>query len=479
MLSTLFRWEIRSLRRDPAFWAALALAFVAIAFALFNGARWRQHLERLGRSAAQVDASTRAYARDVAARLDREPEPLIAPLRDSRNPYGYAYFQMQHAIALPPTPLAGLTVGQSDVLPTVISLTPGPPPSLHGAAEPENPHRLLIGHFDAAFVVVYLAPLLVIALTYALLAGERERGTLPLLMTQPLTLRTFVAGRLAPRALLTTGLIAVIAGGGWAFVPMPDASAAARLALWTAVALAYGAFWFGVAVVVVSRPRGSAHQALVLASLWLAVVVLVPAAINLAVKSFAPVPSRMELILALRAAGDEALAERSKLLAAYYDDHPEFAPKGEAAQGTPDFSRVRIVTYQKLERDLAPVLARYEAQLARQQSLVEKLQFFSPALLAHTALAEAAGTGLERHREFMRQAAEHHLALREFFNPRILRKDQERFYGWDEVPVFRFAEEPAAVVSRRIWPALAGLLCIAVILATWSMRALGRSSPAI
>lgn len=474
MLSTLFRWEIRSLRRDPACWTVLTLALAAIAFALFNGARWRQHLERLGRSVAQVDADTRAHARALAARLERAPDPLIAPLRDSRNAYGYAYFQMQHAIVLPPTPLAALAVGQSDVLPMVLPLTPGPPPSLHGGAEPENPHRLLLGQFDATFVVIYLAPLLVLALTYALLAGERERGTLPLLLTQPLTLRTFVAGRLAPRVLIAIGLVGVIAGGCWAMGRSPDASSTARLALWTVVALAYVAFWFGVALVVVSRPRESAQQALVLASLWLAFVVLVPAVINLAVRSFAAVPSRMELILALRASGDEALAERSKLLAAYYEDHPEFAPKGEAAQSAPDFSRVRIVTYQKLEHDLAPVLARYEARLARQQALVGMLQFLSPALLAHTALVEAAGTGPGRHREFMQQAAQHHQALREFFNPRILRKDQERFTAWDEVPAFHFAEESAGTVARRTLPALLGLLLTTAVLVVCGVAALTR-----
>jgi ABC-2 type transport system permease protein len=474
VFSTLFRWEIRALRRDPAFWTAVALALAAIAFALFNGTLWRQHLERLGHSVAQVDAQTRAHARELAVRLDREPDPLIAPLRDSRNPYGYAYFQMQHAIALPPTPLAGLAVGQSDVLPTVLPLNPGPPPSLSGTGEPENPHRLLIGHFDAAFVVVYLAPLLVIALTYALIAAERERGTLPLLLTQPLTPRRLVAGRIAPRVLLLIGLVGLIAVASWVAAGAPDAAVKTRLALWTGIALAYVGFWFGLAVVVVSRPRGSAHQALVLASLWLAFVVILPAAINLAVKSLAPVPSRMELILALRAAGDEALAERSKLLAAYYDDHPEFAPKDEAARGAPDFSRVRIVTYQKLERDLAPVLARYEARLAQQQALVEKLQFFSPALLAHSALAEAAGTGLERHREFMRQAARHHLALREFFNPRILRKDEARFYGWDEVPAFRFTEEPPAAVAGRVAPALIGLVAGIAVLGAWAAAALRR-----
>lgn len=373
MFTTLVRWELRSLRRDPAAWAALLLAFFALAFALANGVRWQRHLAGLGHSVAQVETETRAHARTLAARLDRAPDPLVAPLYDPRNAYGYAYFQMQHAIALPPAPLAVLGVGQTDVLANVIPLTPGPAPALHGTAEPENPHRQAAGRFDAAFVVVYLLPLLIIGLTHGLLATERERGTLPLLLAQPITLGGLVVGRLAPRLLAVAGLIAVLAFGAALLGPPLDSSTTTRLLLWSGVGLAYAAFWFALTLRVIAQPRGAAHHALVLAGWWLALVVMAPAAVNLAVKSLAPVPSRVELILALRAAGDDALAERSRLLAAYYEDHPEFAPK-DPPTGTPvDFSHVRIVTYRKLERDLEPVLARFAAHLTAQQSLVGKL----------------------------------------------------------------------------------------------------------
>ncbi|MBL9199409.1 MAG: hypothetical protein JNL39_02835, partial [Opitutaceae bacterium] len=47
MLSTVFRWELRALRRDPAFWLAGGLALAAIGFALANGAAWRGYLDGL------------------------------------------------------------------------------------------------------------------------------------------------------------------------------------------------------------------------------------------------------------------------------------------------------------------------------------------------------------------------------------------------------------------------------------------------
>jgi ABC-2 type transport system permease protein len=467
MFSTLFRWELRALRRDASIWIAAALAVIVLGFALGNGTSWLRYLNELRASAARVDANVAAKARALAAELDAKANPLVAPTRDPRNPYGFAHFQMQHSIVLPATPLAALTTGQSDLLPQTLQLNPGTPPALLGSAEPENPNRLLIGPFDAAFVVVSLVPLLVIALTYGLLAGERERG----MLAQPVTLRALVAGRLLPRALLGLLLLALLAVGFLAVNDVSLVAAGPRLGLWTAVAFAYGAFWFALSLAVITRRGTSATHALVLAALWLGLVVLVPSIINLAVKTLHPVPSRVELILAMRSATDEIAMQTSKLLAAYYEDHPEFAPKPGAAT---EYSEVRFITNEKLDRSLSPVLARFETQLARQQALVEKLQFLSPALLAQSGLSDAAGTGLARHRAFLAQAATHHADLRAFFNPRILKK--ETFTAWDEVPAFRFVEEPAALVARRVAPALFTLGCVALIFAAGAWRTLRRSA---
>jgi ABC-2 type transport system permease protein len=242
-----------------------------------------------------------------------------------------------------------------------------------------------------------------------------------------------------------------------------------RLALWLCVAIAYCAFWFALSAAVVVRNGGSATHAVALASCWLALTLLLPASINLAVKTLAPVPSRIELILAMRAATDAANTERSQLLGAFYDDHPELAP----AAGSPDdFATLQFVTNQKVERDLIPVLAHYDVQLARQQALVEKLQFLSPALLARSALADAAGTGLSRHRRFLAQALAHHRDLRAFFEPHLLQK--AKFSGWDEVPAFRYIEEPATDAAARVIPALAALLLATVGLGLLGWRTLRR-----
>jgi ABC-2 type transport system permease protein len=75
--------------------------------------------------------------------------------------------------------------------------------------------------------------------------------------------------------------------------------------------------------------------------MWLALVVLLPSLCNVLATTTYPVPSRVEMIQAVREASDAATAEGSKLLSKYYEDHPELAA-GDAAQAMNDFNIIRV-----------------------------------------------------------------------------------------------------------------------------------------
>jgi ABC-2 type transport system permease protein len=193
----------------------------------------------------------------------------------------------------------------------------------------------------------------------------------------------------------------------------------ARPLLWVGAVVGYGAVWFALALYVASRGLGSAANATVLASIWLVLVVILPAVFNLAAATFYPVPSRVEMVPAVRVASDQANAEGSKLLARYYDDHPELAI-GDAAQSMTDFNVVRVAVNDDVERRVRPVVERYERQIAGQQALIDLLRFVSPAVLMQNALNDVAGTGVARHQAFMAQVDAYHRTWRAHFTPLVL-----------------------------------------------------------
>jgi len=442
----------------------LVLLALLTAFALING--WHHLQDRLTQT-AQAAAETRASI-SAAAHLAAEVEAgraEVPPARDPRSPGGFLNAHLVSHALKPPLALSALTIGQSDLYPAVLRVSAASRDLTLTGSEYENPQRLLAGRFDAAFIVIHVLPLLLLALTYNLISADRERGTLPLVLLGRVGPGRLVGARAVMRGgLVLGGFIAIVVTG---FLLVGGAAESGRLAVWLAVAAAYGAFWVALAAAVALRGGSSATNALALTGAWLLFTVVTPALVSLAAKTVYPAPSRLDFILARRAATDASVEKRSALLAAYFEDHPELAPKDAPGGGAPDPALVQQVSYEEQERQLAPVRQRFAEQLARQQALVDRLKFLSPALLAQAAFNDLAGTGLARHQHFLAQAGAQHDALRAFFQPRILAK--ETFHAFDSVPAYVWQEESGAAVFRRTLPGLIALVLATLALAGWAL----------
>ena len=143
-------------------------------------------------------------------RITRE-KATVSAFADPRNPDAVGRTLGARYAVMPPTPLAALAVGQSDLLPYYFKVTTDAKETVLAAAELENPQRLLTGRFDLAFVLIYLYPLLILALTYNLLSAEKEQGTLVLALSQPVSLRTLLLGKVASRFVLFLATIVSLA----------------------------------------------------------------------------------------------------------------------------------------------------------------------------------------------------------------------------------------------------------------------------
>ncbi|RUL82808.1 ABC transporter permease [Tautonia sociabilis] len=463
MLARIMRHEARVLAADRSLWALAGLLAAVVAYGALNGASWAETRR----------AALEAAAAEEAARFDELRRRLGSP----GDAIGVGALEVGRSsgaryAAMPPGLLAALVVGQSDLLPSYVKVTTDGRQSLDGADEIENPTHLLTGRFDLGFVIVVLYPLAILALSFDLLSAEKERGTLALVLSQPVSLRQVVLGKVLLRGLLVVGLAVAIsmvglAVGGGASGP----GVLARAGLWMAVVAAYGAFWFALAVAVNAMGRGSSANALILAGIWLALVAVVPALVNVAVKAVHPVPSRAELVQALREASDEAQAEGSRLKARYFEDHPELAGGDVDAD---EYAVQALAVQEAVEASVRDIQGRFEAQLARQQAMVDRLRFLSPAIVTVEALQDVAGTGAARARHFAGQVEAFHESYRAFFRPRILRAEPIGPKDLDAIPAFTFREEPLPGVAGRVALGLAGLVLPAVLVGAVGRKALGR-----
>ena len=266
---------------------------------------------------------------------------------------------------LPPAPLSALAVGQGDVYPNYIKVTARSLDALVSGDQIEHPLAVSNGPFDAAFVVLFLYPLLIFAISFDLTAGERDRGTLRMVLAQPVTLRAVVAGKMIVRAVLLAVPVTVIpvaVAAGWS--PL-DGDFILRATLWTLVVLVYGAIWHGLALVVNARGLNAPANALVLAGIWLLFAVVGPSCVNLLIAVRYPMPSRVDAAVEARAATQAAAVQGSQQLGQFLQDHPTSANVGQ--DGMRQFALLQAERDRRVAERLEAVDASFDAQLRRQQ----------------------------------------------------------------------------------------------------------------
>lgn len=470
MLARIMRHDLRQLAADKTLYIVATLFAVLIAYGVFNGATWARG--RLRQISAAAEAATAAINQQRQQVVDiEEGRKTRTDLPAAGRPSGVSALA-----ALPPTALSALAVGQSDLLP--YSATVGvftTKDALVNQSETDNPINLLAGRFDLAFVIIYLYPLLILALSYNLLSQEREQGTLAMTLAQPVSLRTFVVGKVLTRAgvVLAVAVVVSIIGVLWGGANLTGEGAFPRLLLWTAGVVAYTFFWFAVAVLVNAFGRPSATNATALAAVWLALVVVLPVLLNVAATSLHPLPSRLNLINTMREAENETNRETRNLLARYMTDHPELAG-GDLQANLDDFPIRFYVQKQELERRALAETSEHDRQLAAQQRMVNRYRFLSPAVVMQEALNDVAGTSRARHELFARQVRDFIDEWRVRYSPLVFRRATLRPADYEAMPRFSFREETTAEVSRRALVGVAGIVTPTLPVAFFAARRLRR-----
>ncbi len=448
MLRRIVGHEWRLLIADRTALVVGGLFALMLLAACFSGARWA--ILQATATAEVLAAQETRYqdARDTVAKASFAETPSWGP-----GNANYLGGFVGRYVAQPPAPLGALAVGQSDLYAAYSKVNARTREAVVATDQTGNPLLLKVGQFDLAFVLIYLYPLFVLAVAYDLTSGEREDGTLRLIASQPIAMRQLVVGKVLARGAVVLGPALVVPVLALAFAGTAiSGETALRLLVWTIAVAAYGLGWFALAVLVNAWARTPAYNALVLSGAWLALVVIVPASINVLVSTVYPIPSRVEFVNAARAATDQARVEGSRLLGRFIEEHPEFTVAGDAMKNA---SVLQAARDDEIERLVAPVVARFEAQLSRQHDAVRALRYLSPAALLQSVLIDAAGTGFDRYRHFFAQADAYHQRWRAHFQPLLFANPTLTTSHYDALPVFTYGEEPVGrVVARTMGPVI-------------------------
>lgn len=472
MLRLIISHETRQIMRTGALWSILALLVGAIVFAAWSGGRSIERQVEGAQAAMTFENGLRDHMRKDTEKYEAQViaeggEYQFAAVRHSPGSgppqgtnAGAVGAETSMYVTLPPTGLAALSVGQSDIQLNYLPVSMATTLDVTKNLELENPINLATGSFDIAFVVIFLLPIFILAMSYDLLSSEKERGTLAMILAHPISIRELMASKIISRAaimlavVLGFGVIALLTVG----TGLDTSDTWTRFGLWMIATLLYSMFWFALAVLVNVYGKNSASNGTVLAGIWLILVVIVPQMVSMLATTIYPAPSRMELTIASRAAQTEAEKNFMSKLDEYYYDHLEFVPDGD--EKAMDFLTLAQANNNSIEKAVRPLYDNFQEQLNKQEELVQRFQYLSPAIMMQLALNEVSGTSADRYEHFLHQVYTFHDDWKEYFSTKFLQRYPLKPADYDSFPEFNYEEMPFGMMVARIVPSLLGMLIL-------------------
>lgn len=384
------KYESLRLLRSPIAWLLFIFLAVCVGFGLQNGqyraAEKQAAIEQM-LTVQQLDLEKQKMQADSVV---RKLKTVGGWWRDPTNVIAVGgVWRGGRVTAVEPMPQSILAVGMSDLQNNAWRLTlMGKEP--WGGSELENPDNLSFGAFDLSFVLIYLLPLLVIALSFNLVSGELEQGTLALQQSQPIASGVLFFQKMLARFVLLGGLTIVIVLPGLILSGISLDSTAVWQTL--GVAVLYSLFWFLISLSINLQGGSSAQNALLCIGAWLLFTLVAPALANTVAEKVHPVPSRAAFLNDMRAAENYIESKKEDLLDDFYKTYPNYTRKAEADKDWKDWYRedFYLQAFDKKIRDSIEQI--YEIKAARQAAFAERLTVFSPALSVHRQMTDLAGT---------------------------------------------------------------------------------------
>ena len=445
----LIAFELRIVLRDRAALCLLAVLAGALALACLSGAGLMES-QIEGRAAAATRQSEAA-----AQWAERMADAELAPEEAILSPY-----RLRQILIAPLPPLADFSAGRAPIDPYSATVTMRTSPeTLFQRSGLENPELLARGGIDLGFVVIVLAPLVLIGLLYGLFAADRDSGIARLITAQAGSPVRLIGARIVPRLALV--LLPIAAATLALLLTGPEIPGRWSAAgLWLLVAALFLLLWAACGAWINSLDIGAETAAFTLVALWALVTLVLPAAFAAMVEASYPPPSRFAQIAAARAA-EIASSE------AYENDHPEIA-SGEFEGRLASIRKTWDVA-QKVEAATAPINRRFAAQRAAQQRFAQGLSWASPALIAKRALERAAGTDAAAGEAF-RAASEAYLAAFRAYGGGFVERGAIMAAA-DAARLPRFSWPSA---RSRPWAEIAAILALAATVLVLALRRFAR-----
>ncbi|MET0945801.1 MAG: DUF3526 domain-containing protein [Flavobacterium sp.] len=367
-----------------------------------------------------------------------------------KDEMGLLLYYIKFSLVNKTLPINSLAIGQRDVNPSIQSVTIRGLEAQKYDSELNNPNNLLAGNLDFGFVLIYLFPLLIIAFSYNIISEEKESGTWKIVATQSSNINFYILKLFYIRIVSLIAVLTVVLIIAAFFLNIPlDQS----LLVFYGLGILYILFWFSVSFFIVSLQKSSNFNAVILLTIWLFMIIILPAVINSYIVNKYPVPEALELTLKQRNAYHEKWDMDKKItMDKFYTHYPQF--KHYPLPNT-EFSWLWYYAMQQMGDDESAIQSReLESKLKQRNDASKLIAQFVPTLHTQIQLNEIAKSDLGNQLLFLKETKQFHEKMRLYFYPKIFDNTPVNQENWEKFKIETFEDNSKLDFAKAFLPPL-------------------------
>jgi len=385
----------------------------------------------------------------AAAQLFQE-ESIKKNIEYHHDDLGLLLYYLRFTLIKKPENISAISIGQSDVNPLLQSVTIRGLEGQKYDTDFENPSLLMSGNLDLGFVIIYLFPLVLIAMTFNLYSEEKELGTWRILAAQTSEKTQFLLKKLMVRILFVFGVLVFLMFFASLLLAIPmDKN------FWAIFiqSILYLIFWSVLCFYVVSFLKNTNFNALSLISIWVALTILFPALVNNYVLYKYQVPEALGAMVEQRDGYHEKWdLEKDATMVGFLEAYPQF---GKYDVPEDEFSWIWYYGMQHMG-DLAAKETSEEMtkKIMLRNTVSEKIALFLPTMHAQLTFNNLAGTDMLSHIDYLKALTEFHENLRLDFYTEIFENHFADSINWTNYDATFYAANQNFSWLRLIVPTL-------------------------
>ena len=351
---------------------------------------------------------------------------------------GLLLYYVRFAFANDQSSLAGLSIGQRDMRQAAQLINIRNLEEQKNTSEFLNPFFQLLGNLDFSFVLIYLFPLIIIALCFNIWSEEKESGRWSLLSIQSEHPKSVILSKLLLRLVIVLFLFLLLLFTAIFYLQLPADHILLSIA---GISILYICFWFSLSWWVISLGKSSKQNAIILLSSWILLTTVLPALTNSIVSYQYPIPEAYETTIDSRdgyhTKWDQPKEPTIEKFKEHYPQYEQYNHPEDAS-----FSWFWYFAMQQMGDDESlEARQAMKKKLNKRIELTKNIGFIVPSIHTQLSMNALCRTDMMNYLNYMEALEAYHEKLRMSFYPKIFEAHPIQDQNWSEYKLAYFSDK--------------------------------------